>query len=637
MNEFDQNREQYPENSQSGTEENTAGQVSFYESSEYISPVYVTKKRGVNPLAVIIPSAAVIIAAVVAFILLMLNKPVSYRRAEKNFFANAFAAAEQADNVFQGSGSERLTVDFSMPLGDMIGLDLSRIKLEADVVSEEAAAYSLMKLMLGEEELTAEMWLDRAGGKNYIFLPDISDIYAVTEYAANEGNAADYTAYAEGLQAVIEKTSEVYFDMAGDPEAERNCEFTVNGTAYTADKAVIELKISQLAVIYKTFLENMTEDPRTADMLYRLGEYDSQEEMREDIQEFVDELQESIDGEYDESCGFRMTVYMKNDTVVGREIVISRYELGSDTTAEMFIIPSENGENGYLSYKEESDEVLYELTLSYIDEAEGALHSGRFNVNIIDSDSYNKITSSVLGSYSDLALTEEDFGGELDITLDYSEEADILSLNDQNSFNVKAVLGKEGEKKTVGITVPNICTVDLTLEPSELEFKAVPQPEPDKLAVMNGDFDTSEAAEQLIEDIFGWFIPSYAEPDHGANDYPYFPEAAENEDENENMRDDFSFVEGDWVPKKIVALGEEYGVDDEELGGYLKWITYSFSSDGVLTVTDEESDMILTYRCYFDSEDNDRILLEEDAYSSIRYDEASDSLVVSDEDDVLAI
>lgn len=642
MNDLNQNQYQTPENPQDNTvnsslqnaaSNNTAGQVGFYESTEYISPVYVTKKRGVNPLAIILPVTAVIIAAVIVFVLLMLNKPVSYREAEKNFFGSLFSAAEQTENsISQNLGAEKFTADFSMPFGDMLGMDFSQIRLEMDTASGETAAYSLIKAMLGETDLTAEMWLDRAGGANYLYFPEISEIYAMLDYTQSLEDSTDYNDYSEGLQAVFEKTADTYFEIVGDPETEKNSSFDVNGVTYTADKAVINLKISQVAAVCKAFLENMAKDPRTADMLCKIGEYDSLEEMRADLLDMTDELQKSIDGEYDATGAFNMTVYMKNNTVIGREIVVSDYETSSSMSAELFQIPTEKGENGYFHFND--FEGGQELSLSYNDETEGDFHSGNIAFDMTDVDYYNSIAASLKASYTDISFTEESFGGKMDITLNYSEQADVISIDNQNSFNVNIVFGKEGDRKTINITVPNICTINLTSEPSDLEFKSVPNPAPDKIAVISGDSESSEAAEQLMDDILNYFIPSY-----GTNDYPFFPEVTESEDRplEEDKPIDMSVIAGDWSPIKMVVLGEVYSLDDEELGSYMKGITYSFTSDGVLTVRDSESDITEEYNCYFDSDERNHILLEDDLYSSIYYDESADTLLVSDTDGILSI
>lgn len=643
MNDFNQNQYQAPENPQDNagnnslwndTAENAAGQIGFYESSEYISPVYVTKKRGVNPLAIILPVTAVIIAAVVVFVLLMLNnKPVSYREAEKNFFSGLFSAAEQTEDAIYGQlGSEKLTVDFSTPLGDLAGIDLSEYKLEIDAANGETAAYAIVKAMLGEDiNLNAEMWLDRAGSKNYFFLPEISDIYLIQDYSKNTQNVKDYEEYTEALQEVIEKTSEVYFELVGDPAAEKNIEFTVNNVTYTADRAVIHLDISQLATLCKAFIENMTENPKTAELLCQIGEYDTSEEMSEAMKELTDRLQESIDGTSDVDGALDMTVYMKNNTVIGREIVISDYEIDEKLFFDLYQIPTENGENGYFRYKDSDADSyeLSELTFSYEDKAEGDSHSGTISFDMTEDDE----KTSVQASYNSLSVTEDSFGGTIDITMSNSGQSNFMDLGGQTDYSAKIQLAKDGEKKTVTFTIPNICTVNFVLEPSDLEFKAVPSPDPSKIAVINDDFEESDALEQFLEDLMNYFYPSYAEPDYNENDYPYFPEVTVAEDNSIDM----SAIAGDWSPVKMEANGEEYDLDSEVVGSYLQGVTYSFSADGVLTVTQAESEITEEYNCYFDSYERNHILLEDDADTSIYYDEITDTLLVYDTNFVISI
>ncbi|MBD5104523.1 MAG: hypothetical protein HDT47_06635 [Ruminococcaceae bacterium] len=642
MNDLNQNQYQVPENPQDITDnnglqnnfpENTAGQVGFYESSEYISPVYVTKKRGVNPLAIILPVTAVIIAAVVVFVLLMLNKPVSYQEAEKNFFGGLFSAAEQTEDAVYGQlGSEKLTVDFSTPLGDLAGIDLSEYKLEIDTASGETAAYAIVKAMLGEDiNLNAEMWLDRAGSQNYILLPEISDIYLMQDYSDSTQTAEDYADYAESLQEVFEKTSEVYFEIVGDPEVERNVEFTVSNVTYTADRTVIHLDISQLATIVKAFVENMAENSKTAELLCRIGEYDTVDEMREALKEFADTLQESIDGTGDADGALDMVVYIKNNTVIGREIVVSDYGIDEKLFFDLYQIPTENGENGYFRFKNtdaDSYEVS-ELTFSYNDEAEGDLHRGTLSLDVTEDDE----TVSVKASYNSLSFAEESFGGAIDITLKNNQQSDFMDIGGQTDYSVKIDLAKETDKKAINITVPNICTVRLVSEPSDLEFKSVPSPDPSKIAVINGDFEESDALEQFLDDLLNYFYPSYDEPDYDVNDYPYFPEVTE----AENDPTDMSVIAGDWAPVKMEIVGEEHYLDSEELGSYMKGLTYSFWADGVLIVTDAEADITEEYNCYFDSTERNHILLEDNIYYSIYYDEITDTFLFSDNDGLIMI
>lgn len=643
MNDFNQNQNQYqaPENPQDNAgnnsvwndnAENSAGQVGFYESTEYISPVYVTKKRGVNPLAIILPVTAVIIAAVVVFVLLMLNKPASYRDAEKKFFGELFSAAEQTEDAIYGQlGSEKLTVDFSTPLGDLAGIDLSEYKLELNTASGETASYALIKAMLGEDmNLNAEMWLDRAGSKNYIFLPDISDIYLIQDYAKNTQDVKDYGEYIDSLQEVIEKTSEVYFELVGDTAAEKNIEFTVNNVTYTADRAVIHLDISQLATLCKAFIENMTENPKTAELLCQIGEYDTSEEMLEEMKELTDRLQESIDGTSDVDDALDMTVYMKNNTVIGREIVISDYGIDEKLFFDLYQIPTENGETGYFRFKDSDADSyeLSELTFSYEDKAEGDSHSGTISFDMTEDDE----KTSVQASYNNLSVTEDSFGGTVDITLNSSGQSSLY-FGGQTDYSATIKLTKDGEKKTVTFTIPNICTVNFVLEPSDLEYKAVPSPDPSKTAVINNDFEESDALEQFIEDLTNYFYPSYEQPDYNVNDYPYFPEVTEAEDNSIDM----SVIAGDWSPVKMEVYGEEYDLDSELFGDYMKGITYSFSADGVLIVTEADSEITVEYSYYFDSYERNHILLEDDVYSSIYYDEINDTLLVSDTDGVVSI
>lgn len=656
------------ENSAPQTAENPfAGmpqQNDFYSESSYVSPVYVTKKRGINPLAVILPIAAVVIAAVVVFIILMLNKPASYREAEKNFFGSLFSAAGQTEELVSDNlGSEKLSVDFSTPLGELSGIDLSQYKLEIDTANGDDAVYALINAMLGEEmNLSAEMWFDSAQGKSYIFFPEISDIYAVIDSSKTVEEPKDYSRYSESLNKVIEMTSEVYFEVVGDPVTEKNAQFTVNGTTYTADKAVVHLDISQLATVCKAFLENLSENADTADMLCQMGGFDTLEEMREEIKELTDRMQESIDGTGDANGAFDMSVYMKNNTVVGREIIISDYELNEKIYIDLYHISDEAVKNGYFRFMYDTDDeyALHQLTFAVTDNTTGNIHSGNISLEIDDGEFDNSITA-IKASYNDLSCTEDSFGGVINLSISGGERSDLTKLSGMSEISAVVNLLKDGEKKIVSVTVPNICTVNFTLEPSELTFKAVPSPAPGKTAVISGDTDDNyEAFGQLMEDFSDYFFPDYGS-NYGGYDDPYDdpynipevvganePEVSESE-ENEPEVTTFdvqerpvlesafaSAVIGDWRPFKMRVFGEDIDLTEEEYSSSRK-IIYTFSEDGVLFVANNSDiidDQYFIY--YFDSVDDRRILLIDNS-GYMYYDEISDTIKSADDEDTIVV
>lgn len=649
MNDFNQNGYQAPDNSEStqlqyGEEQrnnaaspdpDTAGQIGFYENSGYVSPVYVTKKRGVNPLAIILPAAALIIAGAVVLLMLMLNKPASYREAEKNFFGSVFDAAEEADaGIAESFGSERVTVNFSTPLEDYIEVDLSELSLTVDSAEGENASYGLITAMLGKNSsFTAEIWQDRAGDKNYIFLPDISDIYIIQDYSQSTFDAERYREYAEGLREAVEKTAEVYFETVGEPAVERNREFVVNGASYKADMASVHLDISQMAVICKTFCDYLAEDERTAEMIRQIGEYETVEDMREAYRGFSENMQDSIDGTGYADGAFDMTVYMKDNTIVGREIVISDFNWDKTISIDLYRIPDEKGENGYFRFKyDDSEDVWQEYALKYEDEADGDLHSGSVKLDIRTANLSGIDTAEISAEYSRLVLTDDKFGGDIDITLSASDFMDSVNMNAPTEYSANISLEKDGDRKTVYITVPNIFSISIASEPSDLEFKEVPSPAPDKSVVMvNGDFEDSETYEKFSEDLLKYMVPGYGESASVSDDYPYFPEVTQEETERNFDVIDMSVLEGEWVAYKMQAMGEIIDLRSAEYSG-LNTLTYYFSDDGLLTVSYGDNTEPETFVCYPDEYDGTRILIEDDIFASIRYEKSDDILVISSEE-----
>lgn len=644
---------QYSENLSEKTPQENANpfanneQTNFYTDGLYLSPVYVSQKRGINPLAIILPAAAVVIAAVVVFILLMLNKPASYREAEMNYFNSLFSAAGQTESDVEGisakTGSEKLTVDFSTPLGSIADIDLSQYRLEIDTVNGEHAAYAVIKAIFGEMNLTAEMWMDRESSKNYIFLPEISDIYAVMDYSTTKEDSEEYLHYSEALNRVFEKTSEVYFEIIGDPEIEKDVQFTVNNTSYTADRADIHLDMKQIALLAKTLLENMDAEPDTADLLCKIGEYDSLEEMREWLNEGLEMFQNVIDGTETADGSVDMTVYMKNNTVIARTVTINDNDADSAVTFNIYNIPMENGEYVYFSVMDngaESYDLSY-LAFSYDDSNVNGSHSGTVNLTVNYGFTENVIT--VNADYKDVSVTDDSFGGAIDLSI--SGAADYFSGSDSGDvYSAKITLSKEGDKKITTVTVPNICTVNFTAEPSDLEFKAVPSPSPDKTAVLSGDFeDDNGALNQLLEDISDYLFPDFGTDLYEPYEEPMVPEkeeavpAAFGENAQTNKPVSESGVIGTWKPVKMTLYGEEY---DSSVEGFADAgdFSYTFSADGVLTITyDTENDLYEEYEFYLDDNDDSRIFLKDDIYSVIYYDKGSDTVTVSDESGIVSI
>ena len=66
-------------------------------------------------------------------------------------------------------------------------------------------------------------------------------------------------------------------------------------------------------------------------------------------------------------------------------------------------------------------------------------------------------------------------------------------------------------------------------------------------------------------------------------------------------------------------------------------IIYHFTADGYLTVKNDTESLSDEYRYYFDSVEENRIVVEDDPYSMIYYDEDEDMIFVSDDSDMMTI
>ena len=80
----------------------------------------------------------------------------------------------------------------------------------------------------------------------------------------------------------------------------------------------------------------------------------------------------------------------------------------------------------------------------------------------------------------------------------------------------------------------------------------------------------------------------------------------------------------------------EYDLNGEDFVD-MSSIVYTFSADGTLLVSNEAEGIDEAYTFYFDSYEENHILLEDDIYSSIYYDEANDVVTVGDDSGIAVI
>lgn len=459
-----------------------------YENSDFVQPVYSSKwltpaKKKFNPLVVIIPAVLLIAAAVVLYFLFF-NKSASYRKAEENYFNTLFAVASGESKELKESQPQRAKIDVSVPAGNLAGIDLSDISAEFDTVVNGDNIYSVVNAAFAGKNISAQCWVDSVENRAIMLLPEISDIYAVMDIGENTADNSEDYLYAVG--EVFSKAGEVYFELIGEPEVVKNQEFTVGDNTFTADKSVIHLDAVQLAKTAKAFMEELLENELLTAALCEAQGCESKDELLNgEIGDGLDRLDSIINGGRVTSTAFDMTVYMKNQTVIGREAVFINDDGEASGYINIYEIPVDNGQITCVKVKDGEEETL---SLMCRDEVNGEAHSGTVEA-VINENSFT-------ASYKDLAVTENLFQGEI-----------TISPEDNPALVAAVSLKKEEQTKTVVLSVPNIVVLTITLQPSALEYKEPPVLSEGEYAVLTDEnARESEAYIRFTNGISGFLL-----------------------------------------------------------------------------------------------------------------------------------
>lgn len=508
-----------------------ADNVSGFDQS-YQAPVYtgqwrpVSVKKRINPLAIIIPAAVLVIAAAVILIILLSNKP-NYRKAEQNFFNNTFGTAmSSADNAASKlkNQAESLKIDFKSPSSS---LEIPNFSAKIDAVPKGDNTYTEISFSMDDMDLDIQGWIDSAAETVHIYFPEISDIYAkydlgkmmsqISEESISSN--VDYDKYYDAMERICGKVSDKYFELVGDPEIEKNQSFSLEGETYKADKCVIKLDSKQLVQLIKVLFEAVNDDDELIELIADAsdGEY-SASEIRSELRKLLDNLDGSLGALNENDFSLEMTVYMRKNNIIGREIKIKVSGL-SAVKLSFYDIPTNEGR--VVAFKTGSDLLslmgsmnssmsastamthdmtsfgsgssinsgtaalaLLDTTFILVDNSKGDVHSGTATFKM------GSLFSAEL-EYKDLALTENLCQGSASLT-----------VSDMPAFGVDLELSKDGDEKVIELDITNVCTVTITEGPSDLKYKELPNIPSDRLAEIDPESsEYDEAFRQLSEDL----------------------------------------------------------------------------------------------------------------------------------------
>ncbi len=464
---------------------------------EYQAPVFSGDfkplKKKFNPLVIIIPVTVLVIAAVAIF-LIFFNKS-SYEKSEKKFFSDFRSSVlSSVDETQQKVNNEpqALSLDVALPkeIATYLG-GISNVGFDVDAIGKDNNAYGTTSFYLGDAKIDFECWIDNAGKTMYMFLPEASDIYLkvdaseiVDDSAANSEKAVDYDKLAEALLNVIDETSNTYYEEIGDVKTEKNQEFTIETDTYTADKAVIHLNAAQMAKIISAFRDNLLADDEAMNLLTEACGYESVDELKNEINKTIDKekLDPIMAGEAN-SAAFDMNVYMKNNQIVGREIVITNDDL-EKMDFDFFDLPADSGEEiVYLRIEVSKDT---DVKLYIKNKEENKANSGTASLSV-NGEAFNV-------SYNDLAASDELFQGTI-----------TASMEGEAAFTANVELKTEGETKTIAVKIPNICTITASVKPSDIQFKEFPSGS-NKFAEISAEGDNydNENFQQFTDDLYDY-------------------------------------------------------------------------------------------------------------------------------------
>ncbi len=469
--------------------QNTPTSDPFFE--EYQSPVYAAEltavKKRFNPLAVIIPVLAVIIAAVVLFVLFF-NK-TDYKKSEKKYFENLFSAAlSSVEEQEKNPNPQKLSVNFKSSLSNLIGSipDISDIDFISEAAVKDGNIFCTSSFKMGDIDLSGEYWFNNVKKYALLGFPKISDIYLKADANETVNTVADASEFIRVFGEVTEKTSDTYFELIGNVTVEENQALEAGIKTYTADKAEIHLNSQQIAKIFKAFYNNLLESEDAVKLLCDTFGCKNKEELKDAIDGYInfDALDKAENGE-EFPWTLDMTVYLKNKEIIGRSIDIEDKDMTYGV--EFYNIPTENGSVKFIS-SSKNDKYLFSILNE--DTEKNDIHNGTAEIKVMNYEAAL--------SYKDFAVSNTLFQGKAE-----------LSIKNSPAFNASLELKAEESTKNAVITVPNIFTLTIKAEPSVLEYKDEPQLPDSSLAVMgnDGSVNGNEKLNEFMKDIFEYINP----------------------------------------------------------------------------------------------------------------------------------
>ncbi len=429
--------------------------MSTYDAGNF-TVVPPKKKNKVLPIILVILAVAIVAGGVVfACLNLFKNNGGSYETLERNYFA---VAEKKADELFNSAKDVKTGVEQTLTVTvskDLTGMDYdfaptvitakSNVDSSADKMS---GSYTFSAG--GNTYLTSNLWL--SGEKFYISIPELSDKYIVMDLKEIASSVKDIssgssdfsdiltvsdvaeapsasTNYEEILKNIDEETlnkvidiiTEAYFDnftsVENKSDTLKTADSTVNCTSYT-----IDFTTEKVVDFCSDVLEAVEKESKVMDILSQLGINNASFQY---IKTLVNDAAKDATEDELKAVMATMVVYVKDNDIIGRNIVIS------DEIELLLVTYTDNAQFDY------------SLTASL---AGDSLYVGAKGT--VNGNNYTGTASLTVN-------------GDAGITADYSFDATNgngtysvkVSMDDYMNFEAKVNVAMDGNNGTVDFTV----------------------------------------------------------------------------------------------------------------------------------------------------------------------------------------
>lgn len=427
---------------------------------EFAQPQYIEQvqtvpvKKPVNKLAIIIPCAFIVVAAVIMYIF-MNTIGNRYEMAERNFFNSLSAGISNAAAV--GTTPTKVTIGASLEseFADVLGA--SGFSIAADSVANGDKFYQEAVFSVNEKSaLSLKAWYDEAVDELILSCPEMTEIMVVVRNLMS-GTDTTNADYSEITDEILAK----YFEIIGMPTIEKNGTFTVGGKTFNADYADVALHQDELLALYETALLSIKSHPHFIE-----AGYITEEQLEEELAALAEKKAEA-DPEIEV---VKMRSFMLNGEICGREIeIIDDYE---STTIKIY---------NYI----DGEQFAYALSVPDMEMTAVGTIAG----DVINGSAKIKLDDSELITLDLFNVTVSESTCKGNINLIIPSTALTLSME----------LSQDGDAKILSASLAGIANLIVRVEPGEAVYEDAPAIDENRDAIYDNqsEEDLNEFSERL--------------------------------------------------------------------------------------------------------------------------------------------